>query len=135
MQTATAKFVFPQKSITALAAVLFFCANSGLGIELGFSIQPSPLFGALYAIAIGCVLAIWVHRDSRSGQGSYGLDQSMYIFFLWPITFPLYVFRAYGLRRGARIVSTFIGIYLLTFLWMFGLGFFLLIVRAIFGGA
>lgn len=134
MQTPISKFTFPQKSMTILVAVVFFTANTAWAVYSAFSFQPSPLFIGLYSITIASAFAFWVDRDSRSNQSSFGLDQAMFIFFGWPILFPVYIFRAYGFRHGILILLTFLGIYILTILWMFFLVIILIIIRTILAG-
>ena len=134
MQPLTSKFTFPHKGMTILVAAVFLTANTAWAVYSAFSFQPSPLFMALYSFAIASALAVWAHRDSHSNQASFGLDQAMYIFFAWPIIFPVYIFRAYGFRRGILILLTFFGIYVLTILWMIFLIFFLFIARTILAG-
>jgi hypothetical protein len=39
-----------------------------------------------------------------------GMDQSMYIFFGWPIMFPVYLFRSRGFRSGGLLLLLFLGV-------------------------
>jgi hypothetical protein len=59
---------------------------------------------------------LWVHYDARSRNLSMGLDQAMYIFFAWPITFPYYAFRSRGFRAGSLLLLSFVGIFIFTFI-------------------
>lgn len=103
----------------------------GLAILLGFvllieevvgifssllQIQQSPYLFSLFSISVSAILALWVHYDSRSLNISMGIDQAMYIFFAWPITFPLYAFRSRGFRSGSLLLLSFIGIVVFTYI-------------------
>ena len=55
----------------------------------------------LYSLLFGGSLAFWVYKDLRTTGVSTGLDQVFFIFLVWPIMFPLYVFQSRGFRSGA----------------------------------
>ncbi len=103
--------------------------QTGLAILLGFvllieevagilyslrQIQQSPYLFPLFSISISTMLTLWVHYDSRSRNTSMGMDQAMYIFFAWPITFPFYAFSSRGFRSGSLLLLAFVGIFVFT---------------------
>jgi hypothetical protein len=77
-------------------------------------IQQSPNIFPLLSFSISAILTLWVHYDSRSRDTSMGIDQAMYIFFAWPLTFPLYALRSRGFRSGSLLILCFAGIFILT---------------------
>jgi hypothetical protein len=48
------------------------------------------------------------------------MDQTMYIFFGWPIMFPIYAFRSRGFQRGGLLLLAFLGIAIVAVLAAFG---------------
>jgi hypothetical protein len=73
-------------------------------------IQQSPLISALLPISVSTILTLWVHDDSPTTGTALGLDQGMYIFFGWPITFPLHALRSRGFRSGGLLILALLGI-------------------------
>lgn len=108
------KFKFPQVGLTILVAFVLLIGNSASALHSALNVQISPLIQPLFSIAIASALTIWIHYDSRSTKVSMGLDQALYLFVAWPVTFPIYIFRSYGLRSGSLILLSFLGIYALT---------------------
>ncbi|PKN95120.1 MAG: hypothetical protein CVU44_00100 [Chloroflexi bacterium HGW-Chloroflexi-6] len=104
---------FPQVGLAIVLGLVLFVENSAFMFFGTQQIQPSSSSIYLYSISIASILALWVHYDSRSSGISLGMDQAMYIFFGWPITFPIYAFRSRGFRRGGLLLLAFLGITIL----------------------
>ena len=85
----------------------------------------------LFSFLIGGILAFWVYKDSRSTGGSMGLDQTFFIFFAWPITFPLYLFQSRGFRSGGLLLLIFLGLYILSLIPAFLIGLAIVFGRSI----
>ena len=71
---------------------------------------------SLYAISISTILTFWVYYDSLSLNTSMGMDQAMYIFFGWPIMFPVYAFRSRGFRSGGLLLLALFGLSIISFI-------------------
>jgi len=104
----------PQVGLAILLGFVFLVENVASILYAARQIQHSAAFIPLYGIAISTILALWVHHDSRSRNISMGIDQAMYIFFAWPITFPYYVFKSRGFRSGSLLLLSFVGIFIFT---------------------
>ena len=112
---------FPQVGLAIIFGFVILVENVSFMLSATQQIQQSGAFLPLYAISISTILALWVHYDSRSLGISMGMDQAMYIFFGWPIMFPLYAFRSRGFRRGGLLLLTFLGITILAFMAAFAI--------------
>jgi len=123
------RFQFPQPWITLFIILVLFAGNLALALYIGLSISPSPLFQAVFAFAMASAVTTWVHFDSRSTGVSLGFDQGMFVFFTWPVTFPIYIFRSYGFRKGGLILLSFLGIYVVSMISAF----FLIIIASVVG--
>jgi len=75
-------------------------------------VQQAPSLLAFYAISFSAILSFWVYYDSRSLNISMGMDQAMYIFWGWPIMFPIYAFRSRGFRSGSLLLISFLGLFI-----------------------
>jgi hypothetical protein len=98
-----------------LGFILFLEETVGISSSL-LRIQQSPYLFSLISVSISAILTLWVHYDSRLLNISLGMDQAMFIFFAWPITFPLYAFRSRGFRSGGLLVLALVGIFISTFI-------------------
>jgi hypothetical protein len=106
----------PQVGLLIILGLVLFAGNV-VSILYGVRhIQKSALISPLYAITTSTILTLWVHYDSRARNTSMGMDQAMYIFFAWPITFPYYAFKSRGFRSGGLLLLMFVGIYVITFI-------------------
>ncbi len=103
----------PQIGLAFLLGVVFLVENVAVMLHTARQLQQSPASLPLYAITTSTILTLWVHHDSRSRSISIGIDQAMYIFLAWPITFPFYAFRSRGFRAGSLLLLFFVGIFIL----------------------
>jgi hypothetical protein len=110
---------FPQVGLAIALGVVFLMEDVALMFFASQNIQQSNSSLLLYAISICTILTLWVHYDSRSSVISMGMDQTMYIFFGWPIMFPVYAFRSRGFRRGGLLLMSFLGITIVAFIAAF----------------
>ena len=110
---------FSQVGLTILLVIIFLIENSALAFYSALQIQQSPLLPLLFSFSISSLLAIWVHYDSHLTGYSMGLDQAIYLFYAWPITFPLYIYRTRGFRSGSFLLIILVGIYILTLIATF----------------
>lgn len=101
---------FPQVGLAIVLGFVLLVEYVAFMFSATQQIQPSSSSIYLYSISISSILALWVHYDSRSSGFSLGMDQAMYIFFGWPITFPIYAFCSRGFRRGGLLLLAFLGI-------------------------
>ena len=106
----------PQVGLVIILGLVLFAGNVASILYGARHIQKSALVSPLYAITTSTILTLWVHRDSRSRNTSMGIDQAMYFFLAWPITFPYYAFRSRGFRSGGLLLLLFVGIYVITFI-------------------
>ena len=123
---------FPQVGLAIALGVVILVEDVALMFFASQEIQQSNSSLLLYAISICSILTLWVHYDSRSLGISMGMDQTMYIFFGWPIMFPVYAFRSRGFRRGGVLLLSFLGITVLAFIAAFIITFAMNIGVAIF---
>ena len=116
MQTSSSRLrdKFPQIGLAILLGFVLL-VEEVVGILSSLrQIQQSPNVVPLLSISVSAILTLWVHYDSRSRNTSMGIDQAMYIFFAWPITFPMYALRSRGFRSGSLLILSFVGIFILT---------------------
>jgi len=109
----------PQIILTIILGLVFFAENLALMLSSFRETQQSPFSPSLFAISLSTILTLWVHYDSLSLNIPMGLDKSMYIFFGWPIMFPVYAFRSRGFRSGSLLLLSFLGLFTLTFIIAF----------------
>jgi hypothetical protein len=114
MTSSQSRIGLPQVGIAILLGVVLLIANIAGALYSVLHIQQSPFFLLLSSFLIGGTLAFWAHIDSQSTDVSMGLDQALYIFLAWPITFPLYIIMTRGFRKGSLLLIFFIGLYILT---------------------
>ena len=104
----------PQIGLAILFGLVLLVENVASILYAARQIQQSATVLPLYAITTSTILTLWVHYDSRARNISMGIDQAMYIFFAWPLTFPYYAFRSRGFRSGSLLLLAFIGIFVIT---------------------
>jgi hypothetical protein len=125
----------PQVGLAILLGMVLFVEMVAVTLSSVQRRPQSAVFRPLVAVTVSTILTLWVHYDSRARNISLGIDQAMYIFFAWPITFPYYAFRSRGFRSGGLLLLMFMGIYILAlvaaFVFSVGIG----IVIAIFSAA
>jgi hypothetical protein len=116
MQTSLSRFrvQFPQFGLAILLGLVLLLEEIVAILSSLLHIQQSPYLFPLLSVSISAILTLWVHYDSRSRNMSMGIDQAMYIFFAWPITFPYYAYRSRGLRSGSLLLLSFVGIFIFT---------------------
>ena len=116
MQTLLTRYQnrLPQIGLAILLNIVLFIEIVATGFSSFLKIQQSASLFPLYAIFVSTALTFWVHYDSLSLGISMGLDQAMYIFFGWPLMFPVYVFKSRGFRSGSLLLLSFIGLYIFT---------------------
>src|SRR5512141_1980898 len=90
---------FPQFGLAIVLGFVLLVENVAFMFLASQHIQQSSSSLLLYAISTSAILTLWVHYDSQSSGISMGMDQAMYIFFGWPIMFPVYAFRSRGFRQ------------------------------------
>ena len=100
----------PQIGLAVLLGLVLLVENVAAILYVVRQTQQSAVLFPVYTITISTILTLWVHYDSRSTNISMGIDQAMYIFFAWPITFPYYAFRSRGFRSGSLLLLSFVGI-------------------------
>lgn len=108
--------LFPHFRITLLLGVIFLVGNIAQGLYSALHIQESSGFLILFSFSISSCLALWVLYDSRARESSMGLSQAIYIYFAWPLSFPYYLFMTRGFRSGGKLILSFFGLYILTFI-------------------
>lgn len=106
----------PQVGLAICLAFVFLVENVFSMLCAARQIQQSAALLPVYAVTTSTILTLWVHHDSRSRNISMGMDQAMYIFFAWPVTFPFYAFRSRGFLSGGLLLLSFVGIFILTFI-------------------
>ena len=107
---------FPQVGLAIALGFVLLVENVAFMLLASQQLQQSSSLLFLYAISISTILTLWVHYDSRSSSISMGMDQSMYIFFVWPIMFPAYLLRSRGFRSGGLLLLSFLGIVVFAFI-------------------
>lgn len=110
---------FPQIGLTLAFGFVLFVEDVVFMIFASQQIALSAALLYLYAFSICTILTLWVHYDSRSTGTSLGIDQGMYIFFGWPIMFPVYLFRSRGFRSGGLLLLLFWAIIVFAFMAAF----------------
>jgi hypothetical protein len=94
---------------TALGFVIFMQIVAGMFFAAQQT-QQSDAIRWLYGFAFSMILTLWVQYDSRLSGISMGYDQAFYMFFGWPILFPIYAFRSRGFRRGGLLLLLLFGV-------------------------
>lgn len=108
-----------QIGLAILLGFVLLIENVAFFISASQQIQQSNSLLSLYTISISTILTFWVYYDSLSLNTSLGMDQAMYIFFGWPIMFPVYAFRSRGFRSGGLLLILFLGLAIFTFITAF----------------
>jgi hypothetical protein len=103
----------PQAGLAILLGLVLFVEMLAFTLSSVQQNRQSAIWRPLVAVTVSTILTLWVHYDSRARNISLGIDQAMYIFFAWPITFPYYAFRSRGFRSGGLLLLSFMGIYIL----------------------
>jgi hypothetical protein len=109
----------PQIGLAILLSFVLFIEIVASVSSNMLEIQQSSSLFPLLAISISTILTFWVHYDSLSLGISLGLDQAMYIFFGWPLMFPIYAFRSRGFRSGSLLLLSFFGLFIFTLIAAF----------------
>jgi len=102
----------PQIGLAILLGFVLLAENVASMLCAAQKIQQSAAILPLYAFTLSTILTLWVHHDSRSRNLSMGIDQAMYIFLAWPLTFPYYAFRSRGFGSGSLLLLSFVGIFI-----------------------
>ena len=124
----------PQIGLAILLAFVLLVENVASVLYAARHIQQSAALLPLYAITTSTILTLWVHYDSRARNISMGIDQAMYIFFAWPLTFPYYAFRSRGFRSASLLLLSFAGIFVITLIAALVISIGVNIVLSIFAG-
>jgi hypothetical protein len=106
----------PQTGLAIVLGFVLLMENIASILSAAQQIQRSAAWLPLYAITVSTILVLWVHYDSLARNSSMGMDQAMYIFLAWPITFPYYAFRSRGFRSGSLLLLSFAGIFVFAFI-------------------
>jgi hypothetical protein len=112
---------FPQVGLAVVLGFVLLVENIAFMFFATQRLQQSSPLLSLYTLTICTILTIWVQYDARSLGISMGMDQSMYIFFGWPIMFPVYAFRSRGFRSGGLLLLSFLGIFVFTLIAAFAI--------------
>ena len=95
------------------AALGIFCTSAAYQLYR-FVGQPNGL-PAIFALAayylLPAIIVLWVAADAREHRHWRLYDFGSFVFFLWPVIAPIYLFQT----RGLRALST-IGVFLAVFL-------------------
>ncbi|MDB6072797.1 MAG: hypothetical protein JWO89_437 [Verrucomicrobiaceae bacterium] len=83
---------------------MFYCLliiylHQGLGAPMG----RAGAAAALATLFFPSCMAMWVFADARRRQQPLPFDFGTFIYFLWPVVVPAYLFRTRGLRAFAAI--------------------------------
>jgi hypothetical protein len=105
---------YSQIGLVIFLGIIFLIENAALAFCTTLKYQQSPILPLLFSISVSSTLALWVHSDSKLTGASMGLDQAMYIFFAWPITFPIYIYKTRGFLAGSLILFVLISTYIIT---------------------
>jgi len=57
------------------------------------------------APAFALLVALWVSRDARLRERATGYDYPAFVFFLWPVFGPLYLFQTRGWRGFLSLLA------------------------------
>ncbi len=107
--------------LIVLLGVLLLVEDLAFLLSLGQQFPQSATALSLYALSLSTILTFWVYYDSVSLNASMGMDQAMYIFFGWPLMFPVYAFRSRGFRSGSLLLISFLGLSVLAFIAAFAI--------------
>ena len=95
-----------------LTALGIFCATAGYQLYR-FLGQPNgvPAVSALGAhYILPTVVALWVVMDAQRRGRTMPYDFRSFVFFLWPIIAPIYLFQTRGLR-AFRTIGLFLAVF------------------------
>jgi hypothetical protein len=67
-------------------------------------IPTSPALWCLHFFSLSTTLMLWARYDRLAHGAEMGIDQAMLIFFVWPLTFPIYALKTRGLRTGGLLL-------------------------------
>lgn len=107
-----------------LAAAAIFCATAAYELDK-FIGAPRGLPALLAFVAYYLVpasLALWAVADARERGRVSVYDFGSFIFFLWPVLLPIYLFQTRGLR-AFRTLGWFFGAQVAGILFAFVMGY------------
>jgi hypothetical protein len=84
-------------------ATTTLCAEGSLAGEIG-------LFLVAAGYLIASTIALWILKDAKRLQCELPYDFGSWVFFLWPVMVPLYLFKTRG-WRGMKVIGLFVLIY------------------------
>jgi hypothetical protein len=87
------------------AAVAIFCATAAYELDK-FIGAPNGLPAILTLVAIYLLpasIALWTVADAQERGRSMSYDFGSFIFFLWPLLAPIYIFQTRGVRAFGTI--------------------------------
>jgi hypothetical protein len=92
----------PNPGSTVALTIFLLLANVGSGLYAANRRHPSEAFLWICYLVGALLIAYWVLADSRRLGVPGSVDQGLYLFAVWPLALPYYVFKT---RRGRGFVT------------------------------
>src|SRR5262245_22888885 len=103
----------PNRGATFALALFLFVANAAGALYAARGVQPSEAFLWLCYLVVAFLVAHWVLVDERRLGIPGSVDQGWFLFAVWPLALPYYLFRTRR-WRGFIALGWFVALFLAT---------------------
>lgn len=97
----------PNPGATLALTAFLVVANVGNGLYAAHGLQPSEAFRWICYVAVALLVAYWVMADSRRLGVPGSIDQGWFLFAIWPLALPYYLFRTRKWRGFVGLAGFF----------------------------
>ena len=104
----------PNLGATLALSVFLVVANVGNGLYAAHGLQPSEAFAWICYISVALLVAYWVQADSRRLGVPGSVDQGWFLFAIWPLALPYYLFRTRK-WKGFITLAGFVALFAVTY--------------------
>lgn len=73
--------------------------------------SPPALFKILGHVGIFWLIGDWFMKDSKKNKVEWAFDMGFFLYLLWPIIIPYYLYKTRGFKTASIYTLNFIGIY------------------------
>ena len=104
----------PNLGATLALSLFLVVANVGNGLYAAHGLQPSEAFLWICYLGTALLVAYWVLADSRRLGVRGSVDQGWFLFAVWPLALPYYLFRTRH-WKGFVTLAGFLALFAVTY--------------------